>query len=289
MRFLLVLLVFSLTVLSMQAQQAWQVATKLPNVDFAGLTPAQQQTALKVLRDEGCTCQCDMKLAQCRVMDPNCSESRALAALVVKSVREGKSAGQIRDALAKSAVALHHAGPGRVLDDPVEIPVAGSPVKGPKDAKITLVEFSDFECPYCSKAVGQIDAVLRAYPRDVKLIYKQFPLAMHPHANLAAEASLAAFAQGKFWPMHDKLFAHFHAITRENVMLWAKEIGLDTGKFATDLDAIKYTHVIEKDTADGEAAGVNGTPTIFIDGKHYNGSLAIDAMKPIIDAELKGK
>ncbi|MDQ6705840.1 MAG: thioredoxin domain-containing protein [Acidobacteriota bacterium] len=284
-----ILLALSLTVVSMQAQQAWQAATKLPNVDFTSLTPAQQQTALKVLREEGCTCQCDMKLAQCRVMDPNCSESRALAALVVKSAREGKNAPQIHEALAASAVARHHAGPGRVLEDPVEIPVAGSPVKGPKDAKVTLIEFSDFECPYCSKAVGQIDAVLRAYPRDVKLIYKQFPLSMHPHANLAAEASLAALAQGKFWPMHDKLFAHSHGITRENVMLWAKEIGLDTGKFVTDLDAIKYTHAIEKDVADGEAAGVNGTPTIFINGKHYNGSLALEAMQPIIEAELKGK
>jgi len=280
---------FILAVLSLPAQQAWQAAVKLPNVDFSGLTPAQEQIALKVLREEGCTCECGMKLAQCRVMDPNCSESRALAALVVKSAREGKNAGRIRDALATSAVARRHAGPGRVLEDPVEIPVAGSPEKGPKDAKITLVEFSDFECPYCSKAVGQIDAVLRAYPRDVKLIYKQFPLSIHPHANLAAEASLAAFAQGKFWPMHDMLFAHFHRITRENAMLWAKEIGLDTGKFATDLDAVKYARVIEKDMADGEAAGVNGTPTIFINGKHYNGSLTFEAMKPIVEAEIKGK
>ncbi len=276
-------------VLSMPAQQTWQAATKLPNVDFSGLTATQQQTALKVLREEGCTCQCDMKLAQCRVMDPNCSDSKALAALVVKSAREGKNASQIHEALATSAVARRHAGPGRVLEDPVEIPVAGSPVKGPQDARITLVEFSDFECPYCSKAVGQIDAVLRAYPRDVKLIYKQFPLSIHPHANLGAEAALAAFAQGKFWPMHDKLFAKFHGITRENVMIWAKEIGLDTGKFAADLDANKYSHAIEKDLADGESAGVNGTPTIFVNGKHYNGSLALEAMKPIIEAELKGK
>ena len=101
---------------------------------------------------------------------------------------------------------------------PVTIAVDGSPVKGPADARITLVEFSDFECPFCSSAVKQVDIVMAAYPKDVKLIYKQFPLSMHPHAELAAEASLAAREQGKFWEMYDVLFKNFRQLSRENIL-----------------------------------------------------------------------
>ena len=88
-------------------------------------------------------------------------------------------------------------------------------MRGPADARITLVEFSDFECPYCSAAVKQVDTIMAAYPKDVKLIYKQFPLSMHPHAELAAEASLAAREQGKFWEMYDVLFKNFRQLSRD--------------------------------------------------------------------------
>ncbi len=264
----------------------WQAATELPKVDLKGLSPAQAKTALKILREEGCTCQCDMKVAQCRVQDPNCSDSTALATLIVKSVREGKDAVAIRKAIAASPQA-RHAGPRGLLEDPVEISIAGAPFKGPKDARITLTEFSDFECPYCAKAVGQLDAILRAYPRDVKLVFKQFPIPSHPHARIASEAALAAFAQDKFWPMHDKMFANFRSISREHILTWAKESGLDVPKFTADLDPAKNRATIEKDVAAGEAAGVNGTPTIFVNGKRYNGSLDFENFKPVIEAELK--
>ena len=87
--------------------------------------------------------------------------------------------------------------------------------KGPADARITLVEFSDFECPFCSAAVKQVDIVMAAYPKDMKLIYKQFPLSMHPHAEFAAEASLAAREQGKFWEMYEVLFKNFGTLSQD--------------------------------------------------------------------------
>ncbi|HEV2688624.1 MAG TPA: DsbA family protein, partial [Bryobacteraceae bacterium] len=151
-----------------------------------------------------------------------------------------------------------------------------------------LVEFSDFECPYCSLAALEMRSIISAYPKDVKLIYKQFPLSMHPHAISAAAASMAAGEQGKFWEMHDLLFKNFRKLTRDNILGWAKDIGLDVGKFKSDLDSPKYQATIKKDVADGEAVGVYGTPAFFINGKHYNGPVTLEALKPILDAELKG-
>jgi len=122
----------------------------------------------------------------------------------------------------------------------------------------------------------------------VKLIYKQFPLSMHPHAELAAEASLAAREQGKFWEMYDVLFKNFRTLSRNSILAMAKGIGLDMDKFKSDLDSGKFKAVVDKDLADGEAAGVYGTPAFYINGKQYNGEVTLAALKPILAAELKG-
>jgi protein-disulfide isomerase len=122
----------------------------------------------------------------------------------------------------------------------------------------------------------------------VKLIYKQFPLSMHPHAELAAEASLAAREQGKFWEMYDLLFKNYRTLSRNSILAMAQAIGLDVDKFKTDLDSGKYKAVVDKDLADGETAGVYGTPAFYIDGKQYNGEVTLTALRPIIADELKG-
>ena len=264
----------------------WQTATDLPGIDLDGLTAAQKTAVLKILRAQGCSCGCEMKLAECRLKDPACSYSTALAAVVVKNVREGKSTEQVIAALKDSPMARGPK-PRAVLEDAVRIPIAGAPVKGPENAPVTLVEFSDFECPYCSKAVHQVDALLKAFPNDIRLVYKQFPLSMHPHAKLAAEASLAANEQGKFWEMHDKLFANFRQLSRERILEIAREIGLDTTRFTADLNSGKYNSTVDRDLKDGEEAGVYGTPAFFINGKHYNGPMDLSAVKPLIEAELK--
>lgn len=256
-------------------------------VDFSGLTAAQRTKALRILREEGCVCGCSMKLAQCRALDPACAVSRALSAMVVKGVREGKSAAQIRTALANSEIAHRAAESQRILGDPVEIPISGAPETGPRNARITVVEFSDFECPYCAQARLQISEVMRAYPKDIRLVYKQYPLSNHPHADLAAQAALAAQSQNKFWPMHDKLFENFRSLSRDRMLVWAREIGLDLQRFTADLDSGKYKKTVAQDISDGDAAGVEGTPTFFINGKHYNGRLDLASLKPILDAELK--
>ena len=275
------------TVLKAQVPKApdnWQSIDELPRIDMTGLTPVQKRAVLKLIREQDCSCQCGLKTAECLLADPNCSYSKTLGVIAVKGVKDGKSLLEISKLMDASPKSRRP----KLLEDPVTIPVNGAPVLGPADARITLVEFSDFECPYCSLAVKQVNAIMAAYPKDVKLIYKQFPLSMHPHAPLAAAASLAAKDQGKFWQMHDLLFANYRKLTRENMLVWAKEIGLDVEKFQADLDSGKYKKVVEKDTTDGETAGVYGTPAFFINGKLYNGPIELAGLKPILDAELKG-
>jgi protein-disulfide isomerase len=266
------------------AAESWQTSETLGPVDLSGLTPVQKRAVMKLVREQDCSCLCGMKTAECIQKDPNCSYSKSLAAIAVKGVKEGKTPLEISKLMDASPKAHRP----KLLEDPVTIPVDGSPILGPKDARITLVEFSDFECPYCSLAVVEVHSLMAAYPKDVKLIYKQFPLSMHAHAPLAAAASLAANEQGKFWPMHDILFKNFRKLSRENILVWAKDLGLDMDRFKADLDSKKYESVIQKDVADGEAVGVYGTPAFFINGKRYNGPVSVDTLKPIFDAELKG-
>jgi len=266
------------------AEDSWKTSETLGNVNLAGLTPVQKKAVLKLLREEDCSCLCGMKTAECIMKDPSCSYSRQLAGVAIKGVKDGKALLEISK-LMDSSPKAHRP---KVLEDAVTIPVAGAPERGPNDAKITLVEFSDFECPYCALAAKQVNLIMAAYPKDVRLIYKQFPLSMHPHAPLAAEASLAANQQGKFWEMHDLLFANSRKLTPDNMLIWAKQIGLDVDKFKADLDSGKFQSTVKKDEADGDAAGVYGTPAFFINGKLYNGPLNLEAVKPIFEAELKG-
>jgi protein-disulfide isomerase len=264
----------------------WQTATTLPDVDFAGLTAAQKQSALKALRVQGCMCGCDMRLAECRVKDPSCGESRALAEIVVKAIKAGKDP---EKAIAESDFVKRKSASPTLLEAAVALPVDGAPAKGPAKARITLVEFSDFECPYCSKAALKIESILKAYPNDARLIYKQYPLPTHPHAKMAAQAALAAQAQDKFWPLHDKLFANFNKLSDATVLGLAKETGLDMTRFDADRNSLKVKTAVEKDIVDGNKVQVAGTPTLFINGKRYNGPLELVVLKPILDAELSGK
>jgi protein-disulfide isomerase len=266
------------------AADAWQTSDRLGAIDLSGLTPVQKQAVLKLTREQDCSCLCGMKVAECVNKDPNCTYAKSLVAITIKGVQENKSPLEISKLMDASPKAHRP----KILEDPVSIPVDGSPVRGPGNARITLVEFSDFECPYCSLAALEVRSIMAAYPKDVKLIYKQFPLSMHPSAPLAAAASLAANQQGKFWPMHDVLFKNFRKLTRENILAWAKDLALDVDKFKADLDSARFQDAIKKDLADGEAVGVYGTPSFFINGKHYNGPMSMDALKPILDAELNG-
>ncbi len=164
--------------------------------------------------------------------------------------------------------------------------IEDAPVKGPKNAKVTIVEFSDFQCPFCGRVEPTITKVLETYPHDVRVAFKQLPLPFHDKAHVAAEAALAAKAQGKFWEMHDKLFGNQQALDRASLEKYAGEIGLNVNQFKSELDSGKWKQKVDTELAEGNKIGARGTPSFFINGKPFVGAQPFESFKAKIDAEL---
>jgi protein-disulfide isomerase len=268
------------------AQPDWKTVVNLPAVDFSGMSPLRGRALLRLLRSHDCTCGCGMKVAECRIKDSGCSWSKGLAAAMGDALRAGKNENDAIEA-AKASRWGHGPEPGKLLEDAVAIPTAGAPMRGPADAALTLVEFSDFQCPYCALAVVKLDAVLDAYPGKIKLVFKQFPLDTHSQAALAAAAAISAHHQGKFWPMHDALFTHRTQLSRPSILELARITGLDMKRFEADLDSPETKRTVARDVEDGDRAGVEGTPTVYINGRKYNGSLNLPEIRKVIEEELK--
>ena len=267
--------------------QDWKTTDSLPNIDLTALTAAQKAKVLKLVRENDCSCHCGMKVAECRMMDPSCSYSKGIAQAIADAIKQGKTETQ---ALALAKASKWGQGPpdhSATLEPPVAVPVAGAPVRGATSAPVTLVEFSDFQCPFCIAATPQLEAVLKAYPGQVKLVFKQFPLDSHSQAALAAAAALAAHKQGRFWGMYDALFAQKGRLSRQGIVGLAGAVGLDANRFQTDLGSPEIKRAVDKDIADGEKINVDSTPTLFVDGQRFNGPVTLASLRPIIEAELK--
>ncbi len=169
----------------------------------------------------------------------------------------------------------------------VEVPIGAAPVKGPANAPITIVEFSDFECPFCNKIPPVLKQLEADYKGKVRIAFKHLPLPFHKNAPLAAEASLAAHEQGKFWPFHDKLFENQQSLDRASLEKFAAELGLDARKFKAALDSGKFRAQVQKDAQQAASVGATGTPTFFINGTRFVGAQPLEAFKRVIDEELK--
>lgn len=148
-----------------------------------------------------------------------------------------------------------------------QLPVGKSPVKGTDDAVITLTVFDDFQCPYCARLVPVLDQVVDSYAGKVRLVFKHFPLRNHKFAQPAAVASLAAREQGKFWELHDQLFANFNKLNENKIRELAEAVGLDMARFDEDLKNPAYNAEIQADMRLGQQVGVRGTPSLFLNGK----------------------
>ena len=201
----------------------------------------------------------------------------------------GQQRGELQAALLDSLRAKYNP---RILLEPAreEIATAGAPAKGgPESAPVTIVEFSDFQCPYCSRVVPTIEEALKVYGNQVRLVFRQFPLSMHKDAQKAAEASLCANEQGKFWGLHDAMFANQQALGVEQLKGKAAELGVDAKKFDTCLDGGKFAQQVATDLAEGSQAGVSGTPAMFVNGRFVSGAVPFDQLASIIDDELQRK
>jgi len=166
------------------------------------------------------------------------------------------------------------------------IPIGHSPVKGPDAAPIVMVEFSDFQCPFCTKAAPVVQQVLNTYPDQVKFVYKHFPIQnIHEHAMNAAKASVAAHKQGKFWEMHDLLFKHSPDLAEEKLMQYAQSLNLDMERFQKDYASSEVEKEVEEDLKLGEEVQIRGTPTFFMNGKRLP-SWAFEAFQEAIKEAL---
>lgn len=186
-----------------------------------------------------------------------------------------------------------------IQDTAVEVP-EGDPyaelmdddaIKGDINAPVTIVEFSDFECPFCGRYYSQTYKQLEndyIKTGKVRYVFRDFPLGFHEHAQKAAEAGECADEQGKFWEMHDKLFENQNALGVESIKGYAAELGLDTEKFNECLDSGRYENEVLSDLIDGQNYGIGGTPSFIINGQLLVGAQPYDAFKEIIESELQG-
>jgi len=188
----------------------------------------------------------------------------------------------------QAAAAPQPARPGK--PDPnrrYKINIAGSPTKGPKDAAVTIVEFSDFQCPYCAKVVPTVDQIEKEYPKQVRVAFKHLPLSFHSKAKAAHAAAEAAHRQGKFWEMYELIFANQREMSPEKYVEYAAQLGLDVDQFKRDVASADVKRKIDADAAEASSLGVTGTPGFFINGKFLSGARPFDSFKKVIDEELK--
>lgn len=168
----------------------------------------------------------------------------------------------------------------------VEVSADDDPFKGPKDAPVTIVEFSDFQCPFCRRVQPTLKRLMDEYPNKIKHVFRDFPLRnIHPEAQKASEAAQCAGDQEKFWPYHDKLF-EVSALQVSELKQYAKDLGLHTEQFDKCLDSNKYAQEIEADLQDGQSAGVSATPAFFINGQPLSGAVPYERFKELIDGVL---
>lgn len=172
------------------------------------------------------------------------------------------------------------------LSNVYDLPVNDSATKGPADAPVTIVLFDDFQCPYCARLVPMIERVLQTYPQQVRVVFKHFPLSMHKFARQAAIAGIAARKQGKFWPLHDQLFANYNQLNDEKIRELAQNVGLDMNRFDQDLKDPALQQEVEADMQLGVSSGVRGTPAVYINGAQL-GDRSFEGFRRAIDAALK--
>jgi protein-disulfide isomerase len=177
-----------------------------------------------------------------------------------------------------------------MLEPPRSAVRAGtSPAKGPANAPVELIEFADFQCPFCLAASPTVKRVLDTYGDRIHFVYRNFPLQNHPDARPAAEAAQCAHEQGQFWPYHDRLFAQPGKLSDADLKKTAADLGLDAPRFDACVDGHKYKPVVDADAQAGAEAGVSGTPAFFINGRLLSGAQPYDAFKRVIDEELELK
>lgn len=162
----------------------------------------------------------------------------------------------------------------------------GDPTLGPHDVPVILVEFSDFECPFCAQASATVKRLQAEYANRVRFVFKHLPLPIHPRAQLAHEAAVEANEQGKFWEMKDFLFLNNRALSRADLERYAADLRLDSDRFRQALDDGRHRAKIEEDVRQAQALGISGTPAFLVNGRLVSGAVPYEQLKQVLDEEL---
>ncbi len=173
--------------------------------------------------------------------------------------------------------------------DPPRLTVAipkEAPAMGPAAAPVQLVAFSDFQCPYCAQVAPLMKQIAGRYGEKVRIVFRDFPLPIHPQAPKAAEAARCANVQGKFWEYHDRLFANQQALSDGDLKRYARDLGMDAVGFGTCLDTGTFATAVQADLTEGRSYGIGSTPTFFINGRLLSGAVPLEVFSRIIDEEL---
>jgi protein-disulfide isomerase len=233
----------------------------VPGVDTSSFTPREKHELSQYLTELQAPCpSVAVSVAQCVIEKRVCAACLPAARVVAQAVRDGMAREQVEDLYKQrfDPSATKH------------IPLEGSPTRGPDGGPVVLVEFADFECPFCQKLAPELDALWEKHKDRVLFVYKFMPLSMHPHGELAARAAIAAQMQGKFWPMHHQLFANGQRLEPSDLDSYAKAVGLDVDRFRADMQSPAATARLDADRKLADQLGVKGTPTIYINGRAYD-------------------
>jgi protein-disulfide isomerase len=233
-----------------------------PGVDASELAPAQREILSKVLASQFCHCGCPHTLGGCLKEHRTCKHAPRMAELAVKLVGAGAKQDQVEAVLAK------YYGGFRKKRAPFNLKDAGAPLGNP-DAKITIVEFSDFTCPFCRALRPRLEAWVKANASRVRLFYRPFHLPNHARSMESAEAGEFAREKGKFWPMHDALFEADGRLSDDDLVAQAERLGLPGGELREALASKRFRPRIIASSAEGKASGLEGTPTIFVNGRRF--------------------
>jgi protein-disulfide isomerase len=249
----------------------------IEGVDTSMLTPREKKEWGTYVSEFLSPCQnVPVPIAQCIQEKRACSKCLPAAKYVLRGVKDGMN----RELMEKSYKNRFDA------DKIKDVPIDGSPVKGPDGAPITIVEFADFECPVCAVVAPKVDEVVEQRKSEVRLVYKFYPLPMHAHADMAARAAIAAWKQGKFWEMHHTLYANSKSLDQTDLDLYAKELGLDISRFHADMQSKETSDRIARDKKLGDDVNIGGTPTFFINGRLFDTKPTKQEMNDWISLEL---
>jgi protein-disulfide isomerase len=257
---------------------------QIGDAGLEALAPDRRARLLELLNSTSCLCGCRHTLASCRADEPGCARSRTLVSELMQRTAAGASDSDLQAYLrsqpiqprprpASPPAGAPRVAPPQAASAPVldaewfDIPTTGAPARGPEEAPVTIIEFADFQCPFCARSQPLLDAVLRAYGAGVRLVFKHFPIESHAYARGAALVAMAAHEQGKFWEMHDRLFAAGGRMDRQAAVGAARELGIDEGRFERDLDSPELAERLERDRQDGVAARLTGTPAFYVNGR----------------------